>query len=61
MYTVNQAVLAFNPKFAKGLNLQKPVELDAPVYLKIKHIEVIRNNHKQIVWQSHGGKALKAC
>ena len=58
-YTVNQAVLAFNPKFAKGLNLQKPVELDTPVYLEIKKIDVIQNKHQQIVWQSHGGKALK--
>ncbi len=58
-YTVNQAVLAFNPEFAKGLNLQKPVELEAPVYLEIKKIDVIRNQHKQIVWQLHGGKALK--
>ncbi len=58
-YTVNQAVLAFNPEFTKGLNLQKPVELDAPVYLEIKKIDVIQNKHQQIVWQSHGGKALK--
>ncbi len=58
-YTVNEAVLVFNPEFAKGLNLQKPVELDALVYLKIRKIEVIRNQHKQIVWQSHGGTALK--
>ena len=40
-YTVNQAVLAFNPECTKGLNLQKPVELDAPVYLEIKKIDVI--------------------
>ena len=58
-YTVNQVVLVFNPEFTKGLNLQKPVELDALVYLKIKKIEVIKNQHKQIVWQSHGGTALK--
>ena len=58
-YTVNQAVLAFNPEFAKGLNLQKPVELDTPVYLEIKKIDVIQNQHKQIVWQSHSGKALR--
>ena len=58
-YTVNQAVLAFNPEFVKGLNLQKPVELDAPVYLEIKKIDMIRNQHKQIIWQSHGGTALK--
>ena len=45
-YTVNQAVLAFNPEFTKGLNLQKPVELDAPVCLEIKKIDVIRNQHK---------------
>ena len=45
-YTVNLAVLAFNPEFAKGLNLQKPVELDAPVYLEIKKIDVIWNQHK---------------
>ena len=58
-YTVNQAVLVVNPEFAKGLNLQKPVELDALVYLQIKKIDVIRNQHKQIVWQSHRGTALK--
>ncbi len=56
-YTVNQAVLAYNPKFAKGLDLQRLVELDAPVYLEIGKIDIIRNQHKQIVWQSLGGTA----
>ncbi len=49
----------FNPEFAKGLNLQKLVELDTLVYLKMKKIKVIKNQHKQIVWQSHGGTTLK--
>ncbi len=39
--------------------MQKPVELDALVYLQIKKNYVIRNQYKQIVWQSHGGTALK--
>ncbi len=59
MYTVNQAVLVFNPEFAKGLNLQKLVELDAPVYKKIRKIEVIKNQHKQIVWHSHSSTVRK--
>ncbi len=58
-YTVNQAVLVFNPEFTKGLNFQKLVELDAPVYLKVREIKVIKNQHQQIVWHSQGGSALK--
>ncbi len=47
------------PQFTKGLNLQKSVELDAPVYLKVRKIKVIKNQHQQIVWHSQGGSALK--
>ena len=33
--------------------------MDTLVYLEIKKIDIIQNKHKQIVWQSHGSKALK--
>ena len=58
-YTVNQAVLLFQPEKAEGMNLQFPISSNKPMHIQVTKIHVINSDDPGVVLQSLGGTSLK--
>ena len=58
-YTVNQAVLLFQPEKANGMNLQFPISSNTPMHIQVKKINVINSKDPGVILQSLGGTSLR--